>query len=285
MVEGFQLDRGFQVLLDAYPQARKHLDYAALDLHAFEPGALVFQAGRFQRLSDPWRRPMQALATALARIGTPADKLRVAALRVAARSGSAAGVYTAPEHPTEQTLRERFGFSAGMVDAFFRPFFGGIFLERNLATSDRLMYFVFRMFSEGAATLPAAGMQAIPNQLAAWLPASSIRLNTRVAEVTANGVVLTSGEHLTAAAVVLATDGTAAAALCGDVVSSPDLERHELPLFCRGDRAATGTAADPQRRCECRPGERRHGAQQCLQELCAGRRSARERLYRRRAAR
>ena len=40
-VDGFLLDRGFQILLSAYPQVKQRLDTAALDIGDFEPGALV----------------------------------------------------------------------------------------------------------------------------------------------------------------------------------------------------------------------------------------------------
>ena len=60
-VEGFRLDRGFQVLLEAYPEAQAVLDYEALDLRAFYPGACVRHEGRFRRMVDPFRRPLDDL--------------------------------------------------------------------------------------------------------------------------------------------------------------------------------------------------------------------------------
>jgi phytoene dehydrogenase-like protein len=41
VVDGFRLDRGFQVLLTEYPEAKRVLDYDALALRRFVPGALV----------------------------------------------------------------------------------------------------------------------------------------------------------------------------------------------------------------------------------------------------
>ncbi|MFZ5833144.1 MAG: FAD-dependent oxidoreductase [Planctomycetota bacterium] len=54
LVEGFRLDRGFQVLLTAYPAAQAILDYDRLDLRPFYAGAIVLHAGRFHRVADPW---------------------------------------------------------------------------------------------------------------------------------------------------------------------------------------------------------------------------------------
>ena len=79
-VDGFLLDRGFQVLLTAYPEAQQELDYAALDLKPLLPGALIRVDGRFHRVVDPWRRPIEAALNALAPVGSLADKARVARL-------------------------------------------------------------------------------------------------------------------------------------------------------------------------------------------------------------
>src|SRR5262245_54209428 len=54
-LDGFRLDRGFQFLLTAYPEAQRLLDYAALDLRPFAAGVLVRYRGRFHRLVDPRR--------------------------------------------------------------------------------------------------------------------------------------------------------------------------------------------------------------------------------------
>ena len=69
-VDGFLLDRGFQVLQTAYPEAVAQLDYPAFGLHNFEPGALIRTQGRMVEMSDPWRRPAKLLSTAFNGIGT-----------------------------------------------------------------------------------------------------------------------------------------------------------------------------------------------------------------------
>ena len=219
-VDGFQIDRGFQVHLTAYPEAQRVLDYDALDLRPFEPGALVWRGGGFERLGDPLRRPLQALPTLLADVGTFADKLRVLRLRQSVLRGSVDDLWTRPETTTEAALRDRYGFSERFVDRFFRPFLGGVFLDRSLSDSSRTFEFYFRMFTEGAAAVPAAGVGAIPEQLAAALPAPP-RLGAHVAEVEAGGVVLDDGEPVDARAVVVATDASAAARLLRGVDEPP----------------------------------------------------------------
>jgi phytoene dehydrogenase-like protein len=210
--EGFRLDRGFQVLLTAYPECRRVLDYAALDLHPFLPGALVRRGERFHRLSDPWRRPLDSIATLFAPLGGLADKLRVARFRAAVRGMSLQQIFERPERSSREALKLR-GFSDDFVESFFRPFFGGVFLERGLETSSRMLEFLFKMFSEGSAALPAGGMQAIPRQIAAALPAESLRTGARVESIEPGRVLLSGGESIAARAVVVATDGAEASRL------------------------------------------------------------------------
>lgn len=219
LVEGFLLDRGFQVFLDAYPEAARVLDYELLDLRPFEPGALVRFEGRFHRFADPWRRPQHLLATALAPVGTLADKLRVSSFRRSVTQGSLKQLLAKPEVPMVERLKQR-GFSESMIDRFFRPFLGGVFLDRDLQASSRFGEFVFRMFATGNAVLPAAGMQVIPRQLADSLPDGTVRTNCRVAQIESHSVRLDSGERIEGSQVVVAAESAAADQLLGQTTSS-----------------------------------------------------------------
>ncbi len=220
-LDGFRLDRGFQVLLTAYPEGQRTLDYDPLDLKPFYPGALVRFRGRFHRVADPRRRPLDGLKSFFGPIGTLRDKLRIPALVSKVTAGKAEDQFRRPEGLTLDLLRWGGQFSDAMIDRFFRPFFGGVFLERQLVTSSRLFRFLFRMFAEGDAAVPARGMGMIPEQLAARLPADSIRLNTPVERVEQFQVVLRGGEELEAKAVVVATDGPAAARLLAGRIPEP----------------------------------------------------------------
>jgi len=191
-VDGFLLDRGFQVYLDAYPEAGEMLDLAALHLRAFEPGALVFNGSKLCRVMDVFRRPKDLVSSALAPIGTIFDKLRVSVLRQKVLDLEKSEIFKRRDQSTESYLQD-FGFSVKMIDTFFRSFYGGIFLERELKTSSRMFEFTFKMFSEGSATVPAKGMGEIPRQLAARLPESAIRLKSLVSAVSADRVVLENG--------------------------------------------------------------------------------------------
>lgn len=210
--DGFLLDRGFQVFLDSYPEARAVLDLPALQLARFEAGALVRHAAGVGRVADPWRSPVAGARSLVSGVFTPADAWRMLRLRADALRASRRNAVAGLDDTTANALRVR-GFSDRAVDGFFRPFFGGVFLDAELDAPTSWFEFLFGMFATGYATLPRDGMRAIPQQLAAALPAGAVRTSARVRSVSEGRVELASGEQLTARAVVLATDAQQASAL------------------------------------------------------------------------
>jgi phytoene dehydrogenase-like protein len=213
--EGFLLDRGFQVLLTAYPEPQRTLDYHALDLKKFTPGSFSWFAGRMNKLVDPWRTPGGWSEAFKSDFGTLMDKLRILRLRSRVRRSSIDQIFQRPESSTKDALKSA-GFSEEFVHRFFRPFFGGILLDGELKSSSRMFEFVFKMLSEGDIAVPAAGMGAIPAQIASHLAESSIRFNTHAESLHENELTLAGGESLTARAIVVAADGPSAAHLVGE---------------------------------------------------------------------
>jgi phytoene dehydrogenase-like protein len=142
-----------------------------------------------------------------------------------------------PEMEAEDYLRA-FGFSEKMIDRFFRPFFGGIFLEKDLRTSARMLLFLFSMFDRGGSALPAQGMQAIPDQLAEALPPGALHLNTPVAHVRRGEVALESGELLQADHIVLAvSEESAFRLLPPGAINMPKPARSTTCLYFAADEA------------------------------------------------
>ena len=234
-VDGFRLDRGFQVLLTAYPETQRELDYDSLDLHAFRDGALVRYNGRFHRIADPRRHPWDAPGTLFAPIGSPLDKLRILRLRRALSRQSIPQVMDREERTTIDALRTRWGFSSTMIDRFFRPFLGGIFFDRALEASSRMFEFVFKMFAEGRTVLPAGGIDQMPKQMHRHLPDEAVRLNAEAEMVEEQSVTLRDGETLEAPHVVVATEAPEANRLVGDV--SPTEGRSTICLYYDAPRS------------------------------------------------
>jgi phytoene dehydrogenase-like protein len=219
-VDGYRLDRGFQILLTAYPEVRARLDVGALDLGLFDPGAVVRVGGAFHTVADPLRRPLDLPSTLAAPIGTLADKLRLARLVLDVRTHPVATLLRRPDTTTAERLR-RAGFSPRMVETFWRPLFAGIQLDPGLEVSSRRFDLILRMLAVGSTGVPADGMGAVPDQLAAELPSGAVRLGAEVDGVAPDGVVLRTGERLAARAVVVATEGPSAHRLLGARVPDP----------------------------------------------------------------
>ncbi len=213
LLDGFRLDRGMQNYLSSYPEGQRVLDSDRLNLKPFTRALLVRFGGRFHRLADPRDAFATALASAFSPVGTFSDKLASVKLKGLANTDPAC----VRDEPTAEFLRD-VGIGPTMTDRLFRPFLGSVFLESDLSTSARFFRFVYHLFGKGNACLPAFGMQRIPEQIAAGLPAGAVRLNCPVAAITDTGVSLASGEHLPARAVVIATDGPAAVALSGGAI-------------------------------------------------------------------
>ncbi len=232
--EGFTFDRGFQILLAAYPECKSILNYDALDLHSFYPGVMVFSNGRLHKLGDPFRKPLDAFSTLFAPVGNLVDKARVAMLSRDLSAMTTEQIFGHRERQTKAFLGE-YGFSEDMIFKFFQPFLSGVFLEKDLRTSSKMFEFIFSMFATGDACLPAQGMAAIPAQLASQLPADSIRLKTKVHTLQEGLLLVGAGEKINARAIVIATEGREASRL---LTNFPPVRSHSVTsLYYCADKA------------------------------------------------
>src|ERR1700744_1242737 len=213
---GFLLDRGFQGFNPPYPQVKRRIDLKALQLRPFTPGVLLQAGDRRLRFTDPTRKPpgMGDLlrggrgGRALAGVSAPALVLPVGLIK------------HQRDRTTLAALGEE-GVSPALCELFFRPFLSGVFLEDELETSARFFGLVWRTMLRGTLCLPRRGIQAAPEQLAATLPAGTIRLETPVARLTEDGVGLPGGGEIAARAVVVATGPAEAGALLGSAIDVP----------------------------------------------------------------
>jgi phytoene dehydrogenase-like protein len=223
-VDGFRLDRGFQVLLTGYPAAQEILDLKSLRLQNFSSGALVRHNEKYHHFADPFRGSLaSAIRLAFDGIVPIKDKLLVARLRSHVKKGTVADLFTHDESTTHEYLT-KFGFGPEMIERFFEPFFAGIFLERELVSSSRLFEFLFRMFAFSDAAVPENGMEMIPRQLAVRLKADTLQLNATVTQLRRDrtGFVITmkDGSAVSGRAVVLALPESQARDLLANVKGS-----------------------------------------------------------------
>ena len=218
VVDGFTLDRGFQILLTAYPEAQRRLDYAALELRRFKPGARVY-TGAWSQVSDPLRHPMGMVASLLSPVGSMVDKLRLGPFIAPLLGQSIDEIFAAEGAMTSGELLEQAGFSPNFIERFWRPFLGGVFFDPELVTSEKMLRFVLKMFATGGNAVPAGGMGCITDQLVSRLWSGTLRTGHEVAGLQAGAdsveINLRDGGALKAQDVVVATDGPAASALLG----------------------------------------------------------------------
>jgi protoporphyrinogen oxidase len=205
--KGYALDLGFQVLLSAYPLAKKYLDLDALELHKLESGALIYVNDKTYRIGDPMRNWKMLFPTIFSDIGSIRDKLKVLKLNNRLKRKSIHEIFESRETTTLQYLIE-FGFSSKIIERFFKPFFAGIFLESNIQTSSRMFEFVYKMFGEGYATIPKLGTGEISNQLKNKLHHTEFMFNCEVKDITSDKILMVSGENLPHDGLIIATNST-----------------------------------------------------------------------------
>ncbi len=221
--DGFTLDRGFQVLLDSYPTARRHLDLDALGGGRFRAGAMFVGEGAPRFLENPLRRPAAVIEALRGRVLALPDLVRLAALTISsclARADALERRAAGKADSSAFDLLRGYGLGEQFFTRFARPFFGGVLLDPQLETSGALLLQYLRRFATGRALLPGAGMGAIPAQLAAHLPPGVLRLNCSVRALRWRGdatpvVVLESGEEILAGSLVLAVDEPSVCRLLG----------------------------------------------------------------------
>ncbi|MFT5984112.1 MAG: protoporphyrinogen oxidase [Ulvibacter sp.] len=207
IIDGYQLDHGFQVFLTAYPAAKKYLDLESLELQKFLPGASIFKNGKQMIIGDPLRDTSLLFSTLFSGIGSFSDKLKVLKLNIRLKKKTLSDIFSDKEQSTLSYLRD-FGFSDQMIAQFFKPFFSGIFLEPRLETSSRMFEFVYKMFGEGYATLPKAGIEAIPRQLAKNLKETTFKFNTKVVSIKDEEITLSNNEKLKSHFTIVAAEAS-----------------------------------------------------------------------------
>ena len=205
IINGFILDKGFQVLLTEYPEAKAILNYEKLNLKKFLPGAtILYDQGQFE-IADPFRRPSAFLDTLFAPVGSLKDKINTFILKKKLLNITLQDVFKQPQAETVSKLKD-YGFSKKMIERFYKPFFSGIFLENELKTSSNMFDFIMKMFSEGDAAIPELGMEEIPKQLVKLLPDDSIIYNHKVKSIDNNTIICENGAKFTTDKIIIATE-------------------------------------------------------------------------------
>ncbi|MFN8124951.1 MAG: FAD-dependent oxidoreductase [Candidatus Nanopelagicales bacterium] len=209
-VDGRLLDRGFQLYNPAYPEGARVFGPRRLALRAFARGVTVMGEAGPLELRDPRRDPLSVRN--LPRVpGGPVALGRFASYLARCGFLSVTRLGERPDEPMRVALREAVG-SRDFFDAVVQPFLAGVFGDRDLDTSRRYGDLVLRSFVRGTPSLPSRGMEQLPLALCRDVGSDRIHCGVRVQAVTPTAVVHDGGT-IRADRVVVATDGTTAAAL------------------------------------------------------------------------
>ena len=214
-VDGFLLDRGFQVLLSGYPELRRILNYQFLKLKPIRSGAVIIQDGRQLVLPNPLREPQLAWQAWKAPVGTWTDKLRVGWLALRSSFWREHQCFAQRLQTTREFL-EREGFSRPMIETFWRPFLGGVFLDDELETAADLFRFLLPMFAWSSVVLPSKGMGQIPLQIERRLDQQRVVLGAEVVALEGKTCRDARGRCWQGDQVVVALDGAGAGRLLGN---------------------------------------------------------------------
>lgn len=207
VIKGFQLDRGFQVLLSSYSAAKKYLDYESLNLQKLKAGSCVFTGGKQYFFGDPLRDVSLFIPTLFSPLGTLGDKIKVAKLNFHLQKKTIDKIFEDREITTKEYLTAK-GFSKNIIKNFFTPFFSGIFLEDELYTSSRMFEFVFKMFGEGLALMPKGGIEDISIHLKGKLQKTEIHHNSFASNVKDMEITMSDGKKIKTNYTIIATEPT-----------------------------------------------------------------------------
>jgi phytoene dehydrogenase-like protein len=218
--EGFRLDRGFQVLLDSYPAARRLLDWDALQPRYFQSGALLAGAESTEVLLNPLRHPGSLPSSLTSRSFSLREKITLGAFTGWQMIRSDESLLAKATGFSALEELRRIGLDGDILEKFLRPFFAGVFLDNDLGTDSSVLRYDLKKFALGRALLPAMGMGEIPGQLASRLPRGRQRYGAAVSslefsEGKVRAVCLEDGERIECRDLVLATGEMATRALLG----------------------------------------------------------------------
>jgi glycine/D-amino acid oxidase-like deaminating enzyme len=213
VIDGYRVDRGFMWLDAAHPDVRAVLDVAALNPRPIERGMVLAHAEGYRILQGSQASMIAAIRSGLgqpqdiARLVRWSDPLRRPAERV-----------TNGADMTLQESLDHHGISGRIREEVLRPFFRLVFGDEDLQTSYQFAMLTMQQLASGAPSLPALGMQSVPNQLALALehPVEHGIDVLGLSRTSGGSVrVLTDGGEIQARAAVVATDPVAASSLLG----------------------------------------------------------------------
>lgn len=206
VVDGYLIDRGFQLINPVYPALRQYVNVGALDLRKFGSGVQVHLGDEVETLAHPARHPLDLPASLGSGLLSTADIKAFAGLVAGGPGSIPAGTTAIGETTLGAELDER-GADGDLRAKVLEPFLTGVVADDPNEIDAEVVRFLLTTFAFGRPSVPARGAQALPNQLAATArrAGAEIRMNTEVEHYDGTTVRTSTGETFSARNVVVAT--------------------------------------------------------------------------------
>lgn len=203
-VDGFLLDRGFQLYNPSYSEGLKILDYEKLNLKAFTPGVAIRDKNKLKVITDPFRSKDYKFNFLFQTPGSIREKIGFISYFLKYLIQADAQIAISKDVSTKEALNE-VRVNKDLYEKLLKPFLQGVFLESELETSRKFLDTVLKTFLRGTPSIPEFGMQQIPLQIAESIGFENIFLNSKVEKISDNSIFV-NGQEIKAKKVVVATD-------------------------------------------------------------------------------
>lgn len=201
-VDGYTLDRGFQVINPAYPALHRAVDVADLGLRSFGAGVQVRTDTGLRVVADPRRHRRHLRGTLRSGFLQPRELIGLGRWLIP--------TLIRPAHTKggpDTTLTESWdacGVDGPLRRQVLEPFLSGVLLDDSGTSSAQFARLLTRMFALGTPGLPAGGVQQLPLAMARGLRVRLSSPVTSVAPGSEPAVHLSDGSRLAARTLVLA---------------------------------------------------------------------------------
>ncbi len=209
-IDGFILDRGFQIILSTYKELLTVCPEKELGISYFPPGIMIQDRGGWLSLLNPLRKEswMEERSPFLF------DFLKIGKLLLN------------PDPELNEcdlaTILKKIGLSLEFTQKAAIPFFSNLFIDPELNINGKTFQYMLPYFVKGRGGLPRNGMQAIPDTLASKLKNTKIIFNAKVQRLEDHSIVLESGEKISADRIVLALSKFAASTFIPSISTKND---------------------------------------------------------------
>ena len=223
LIDGFILDRGFQLINLNYPEVKRWGIDRELDFKEAPRSVRISFDSDYVNLGDPRSAIFSAFS---AKSGSLASKM--AFLKY---------LFSKPlQDESVETHLLRCG-TADLYEKVLKPFLQGVFLAEPARVSAVVGREIIGSFISGRSGIPSDGVSTLPIALAKRV--KNLQLNTRVEEIRGSSVITSNGDF-PAKKIILATDLTTAAQILGSDQVTPLLS--SITWYHTADSAPTKEA-------------------------------------------